>query len=328
MREVFQDRQDNAILSNSKPNLTPSDMEQERLNLQRTLQLAVEKQRLFLLSEAPCSTALSSSDPAVQRVAKRSSTALIATLDAVAYKKHKVEETMRRLKEEMTEAKRQRRMNQITLSVGSAGCAYLIALYHDALNLPLWGAVSLLLGIIASSQILKVRPESVSLLSEAWDPRSVGVLALATKEGDADLKKISRSALLRLLPRVQASDAGFIDREQMSALGSLLEQASKKTDVAMQLSLLQSFVQIGNETLFSTVERRTRSRNAQVRELAEQCLPALHARVSEMRRNATLLRAANLSGNDASPQTLLRPATPGETNLIPPEQLLRPASKE
>ena len=328
MGSIFHYQDADLIASNSKVDVTPNDVEQERLNLQRTLQLEVERQRQFLLAVAPCSTALSSTDPTVCVVARQCTSGLIATLEVVAYKKHKVEETMRRLKEEMTEAKRQRRMNQITLSAGSAGCAYMIALYHNALNLPLWGAVSLLLGIVASSQILKVRPESVSLLSEAWDPRSVGVLALAMKEGDADLKKISRSALLRLLPRVQANDAGFIDKEQMSALGSLLEQASKKSDVAMQLALLISFVQIGNETLFATVERRTRSRNAQVRELAEQCLPALHARVGEMRRNATLLRAANLSGNDASPQTLLRPATPGESNLIPPEQLLRPASKE
>ncbi len=328
MGSIFHDLDEDSIVSNAKLDLTPNDMEQERLNLQRTLQLAVEKQRQFLLSEAPCSTALSSSDPAVYVAARRCATRLIVTFDAIAYKKHKVEETMRQLKEEMTEAKRQRRMNQITLTVGSAGCVYLIAIYYYALSLPLLGAIFLLFGIIASSQILKVRPESVSFLFEAWDPRSVGVLALAIKEGDADLKKISRSALLRLLPRVRASDAGFIDREQMSALGSLLEKASKKADVAMQLALLQSFVQIGNETLFSTVERRTRSRNAQVRKLAEECLPVLHARVSEMRLNATLLRAANPSGNDASPQTLLRPAAPGETNLIPPDQLLRPASKE
>ncbi len=156
-------------------------------------------------------------------------------------------------------------------------------------------------------------------------------------------------ALIRLLPRLQASDAGLLNVEQRACLNKALNCGNETLIVA----ILRAYEQVGDAAALPYVESRARevppvapapqtvgtseriiqgllgtkikaSPSAQITQAAQACLPYLHERVESQRASQTLLRGA--SANEVAPDTLLR-ATQAHTDNAP-EQLLRAVKDE
>ena len=253
---------------------------------------------------------------------------LIFSLEAIAYKKHKVEETIRQLRREMEEARRQSRMSKLILLLGVAGLVFLFLDSPSWRSSPFFGALCLLAGLIASNQVLKVQTEAVAILSDAWDPKAIGALAMGMLTGDSQLRGVSRNALLKILPKAKASDAAFYDQEQMRALATLLETVSHRQDAPFQLALLKAFEQVGDAQMLDGVHNLTLSKNAQVRAAAETCLPMLQERVNLQKMNRSLLRPAISPAYLDSSESLLRPIKSVREETAQNDTLLRPASPE
>ena len=279
-----------------------------------------------ILERASTEVAIRHEDETVRALAVSTVQNFVGALEGIAYKKHKVEETIRQLRLEMEEASRRSRLSRFIQVMGAGGLIVLFLDNPDWHKTYFWGALCLLLGLIASNQVLKVQTEAVSILSEAWDPKAIGVLALGMLTGDRGLKAASRNALLKLLPKAKASDAAFYDEEQMRALSTLLETVSHRQDTPFLLALLKAFEQIGDAKALDGVHNLTLSKNSQVREAAEACLPALQQRVAIQKQNNSLLRPALSLENPTDNQELLRPVNLSIQDSTPVEELLRPAS--
>ncbi|HLI48566.1 MAG TPA: hypothetical protein VKV18_07780 [Chthonomonas sp.] len=164
--------------------------------------------------------------------------------------------------------------------------------------------------------------EEVHAVIKAGDPCAVGALALMTRERDIFVRQAADRALRRLLPQVKASDAKYINNEQMNALLLLLASS----DSEMQVAILKALEQIGDERALVVVEQLATSDlpevKAEVRDAARACLPYLHAKARLAAERATLLRGTVAPVSSAQPDELLRPTTPSAIHS-PPEQLLR-----
>jgi hypothetical protein len=185
------------------------------------------------------------------------------------------------------------------------------------------------------------RRELTERLANTNDLRAISVLAVAARSGDKDTRAVARPALLKLLPLMQASNAGLLTDDGMNALVSLLN----RNDPALLLNILKALEQVGDERALPAVEKLAaahvppgdlgaiirgewdawiHSSNVSwedVREAAHECLPYLQAKAEQKRNSETLLRAAQ--DPIALQQTLLRPAASTES---PEDQLLRPVS--
>lgn len=150
------------------------------------------------------------------------------------------------------------------------------------------------------------------------DIRAVGPLAEALEYRDVDLREQAKIALIRLLPRLQASDAVLFTTEQRNRL----YRALNSPDVEFVLAILKALEQIGDAKALPYVEKLASGGDAangeeRVRRAAQACLPYLRERAE--RETPTLLRAASVV--ESAPNSLLRPAAAG--NDAEPEQLLR-----
>jgi hypothetical protein len=176
------------------------------------------------------------------------------------------------------------------------------------------------------SHAVRVRSDTARTLEETWDPRAVGVLAIAYQEGSMDQSIAASRALHKLLPRVRASDAADIDAEQMNALLALACRWAARGDIETKIALLQALEQIGDARAVPVVESLLNSYHDTVREAARACLPALQSRLRRTKESATLLRASHSDSIGPGKGELLRPST--EFDLSPPDQLLRPCADE
>jgi hypothetical protein len=160
-------------------------------------------------------------------------------------------------------------------------------------------------------------------------PQAVGPLvdALATSSMFrwSDLKQ----ALVRLLPRLKASDAKWLNVRQRKYLLRFLKSDEQWPyygwfwGADLKIAILKALEQIGDQKAVATVERlATSSKNGGVRLAAQECLPFLRERVQQVQVEQSLLRA---SGPTTATDTLLRPAAGGTEAA--PEQLLRPTSQ-
>ncbi|CEK12984.1 hypothetical protein CWRG_00301 [Chthonomonas calidirosea] len=169
--------------------------------------------------------------------------------------------------------------------------------------------------------------EEVHAVIKAGDPCAVGALALMTRERDIFIRQAADRALRRLLPQVKASDAKYINNEQMNALLLLLASS----DSEMQVAILKALEQIGDERALVVVEQLATSDlpevKAEVRDAARACLPYLHAKARLAAERATLLRGTVAPVSPAQPDELLRPTMPTTFNT-PSEQLLRATERE
>lgn len=195
----------------------------------------------------------------------------------------------------------------------------------------------------ASSKTLKT---AASELSTIEDLRAVGPLAESLQIEEKTVRTQVESALIRLLPRLQASDAYLLNTEQRACLNRVLQGKNDELIIA----ILRAYEQAGDETALPYVETLARKAPdnsmpariaetaetlsdtrmepktssllpANVAEAAQACLPSLRIRVEQQRASQTLLRGA--SANSVAPGILLRAAQASAE--IHPEQLLRPA---
>jgi len=176
-------------------------------------------------------------------------------------------------------------------------------------------------------------------LADRNDIGAVGPLIDTLKLEDRKIHPIAKEGLIRLLPRLQASDADLLNPEQRMLLcrklswpvqgidGNLrkLSPDAYRREVAFRVAVLQAFAQVGDSTALAVVERlaQKEAKTAelrQIQEAAQACLPSLTLRCEQIRSHKTLLRAADAA--DTGAETLLRAAQ--GTRETPPHQLLRP----
>jgi len=155
---------------------------------------------------------------------------------------------------------------------------------------------------------------NLQLILEGNDNFRIPLLALCIHEPDQKLRAAIRKALTQELPTLKVSDHARFSPETIQAL----LQALGDIDTPLILAILKALEQIGDERAVERVERLARTaKSREVRQAAEECLPALRASASNVRLANTLLRPAE-SPPDA---TLLRPAGAGGAETA---TLLRP----
>ena len=290
-----------------------------RLNeLTQKRQTQEQLEREIALIRLPVEEAMQSDDPWIRSRAGGVMNGLLGTLHAVTRKKQRVEQMIEQLREDSRMARRARRGQIIRASVL---LVFAVTLFYTQLAdvIYYWWLAFPLSGFWA---VDRSRGHAVvQRLSEAWDPRAVGVLAVVAQERDAALKHQARQALTNLLPRVKASDAAYIDAEGMSALVALLEEVD---DDPLVLALLQALEQVGDESAIPGVLALHDSPHVhpKIRQAAAECLPALENRAHLARESATLLRASSGLNPAEAAALLLRPAS-GTTAST--DNLLRPA---
>lgn len=263
---------------------------------------------------------------------------LLGTLQSATLQKQSVDGMIALLTQE-TQAARQRR-NALwarNLLVMTA-CMFLLTLTHGRFLGPFWLLFNLSGGWWAMEQATKRLPTSPKTgeVGEARgtgmpaparvrhdlslaDPRAVGALAVALKEGGGSIQHTASEALLALLPRVRPDHAVHIAPIQMNAL---LELAFRSHS-SMQIAVLQALEQIGDGRAIPVVQNLALSPHRAVREQARQCLPFLTTRARKAEQSATLLRGAVSPGADAGGRELLRPTVSRIEQTTRPDELLR-----
>ena len=268
------------------------------------------------LIQLPVGQALQSDDLWTRDRATGVMNGFLATLQEVARKKRHVEKMIAQLREEISLARRARQ--------GKIFCTFLLLLSAVALFFTqgthivmFWWLIFPLSGLWSAD---RSRGHAViQKLSETWDPRAIGVLAVVAQERDPMLKHQAQQVLIDLLPRVRASDAAYIDTEGMEVLILLLREDA----YALQLALLQAFEQIGDARAIPNVLHLRDSLfvRPELRKAAAECLPALESRVRLARESSTLLRASSGINSVEAAAVLLRPAAGAPVSA---ENLLRP----
>jgi hypothetical protein len=209
---------------------------------------------------------------------------------------------------------------------------------------PVFVVVAILVGIGAPLTLLrpsrKAR-QATRRLSTLEDVRAIGGLVETLYfnydlNGDAP----AREALIRLLPRLQASDSGLLTERHAAWLRQMLnalpyatgnpfrrfsQRLSRRQDALprLQIAILKAFEQVGDSNSLPAVDHLARrAANPEVRKAAGECLPFLQARLEQERAVQTLLRAASASEPD--PGILLRPVRGDRAQ--DPDALVRPSA--
>jgi hypothetical protein len=265
--------------------------------------------------------ALQSEDPLVRAEARLALFGVTRALDAAAERKRNVDAVMAELVREtrvLRAQRHQKRMRRMAYAVGIVSMLLLTRWHFFPWWIWMFGG-----GAAASDNTLGKRRQATHALSQADEPRTVGVLALVMSEDDSYVHDAARKALYRLLPRVRASDAAYIDAEQMSALLALADSE----DPQMQLALLAALEQVGDERALSVVQDLAVNASTAVRNRAIECLPALEARTQRVREQSTLLRGVSAPHSAIQSEQLLRPTLSSPTDAAP-DELLRAAGDQ
>ena len=186
-----------------------------------------------------------------------------------------------------------------------------------------WGVAGV--GALGNVWLVWRGGHATKMLAHLDDMRVIGPLldALTANYTDVTLKATIRLSLLRLLPRLQASDAACLLPRHIAALNREIDfcrawKWGMPAEVAYALVVFKALEQVGDETSVASVTKVFETtQNAQTREAALACLPFLQARAAMGKH--TLLRAASQEA-----ENLLLPAQ--ATQIAEPGVLLRPAS--
>ncbi len=290
-------------------------------------QIAVEEERSSSLAPIVPSggkftdATRTASDAIATRERRDAADSLVATLAEIARKKRAVDETMALLLHE-TRAMRSRRRHKMALRLLLCSVVFL-TFFHWHQHVFSWYWIFQVSGggWWMADKAANARKDAARMLTQAEDPRAVGVLAVALRDGDAPVQQLAETALLKLLPQVRASHAGYVDADQMAALLSI----AHGDDASLKVALLRALEQIGDSRAIPTVEHLLRDNWKIVRNQAEQCLPYLRERARRARESATLLRASHPAASSL-PAQLLRPANDSSRSNQASE-LLRPDPK-
>ena len=186
----------------------------------------------------------------------------------------------------------------------------------------LLGFAGVFTGMMIVTNRIHVQRGLIIALQKLDDVKLIGLFALCLNEKDKDIRSGAKDALTRLMPRVQASDAQYVSRDEMQALVDALHEQKEYPN--FMLSLLKGLEQIGDERALANVAALTEDSTVSpsVKPAARDCLPYLQIRAEQAKQAQTLLRAS--SGNEVAPETLLRPASGVSTASNDAQELLRP----
>lgn len=208
------------------------------------------------------------------------------------------------------------------------GMTVLISVAKGHLDTGLFGSIGSMSGLIAAAfAVSQAQKNATRKLAEFEDIRIVGPLAEALEFGDKNMRAIiTEEALIKLLPRLQASDAHLLNEDQRACLN----RALKGKNTQLVLAILKAYEQVGDEKALPCVEKLAEGegrsgKDERVQAEAIECLPHLKARIEQQRASQTLLRASDAIATP--PEVLLRPAE-ATVSDTPPEQLLRASTQE
>jgi hypothetical protein len=176
----------------------------------------------------------------------------------------------------------------------------------------------------AGCMLSSVQRNATVALTRYDDIRAVGALADGLGFEQQYLRIVVEQPLIRLLPRLHASDAHLLNKSQRDILNRQLDRMSANPDLIK--AILLAWQQVGDQNALLNVKHlaANRFRSPEIRRAAQDCLPFLAQRVAEQNAANTLLRAAGDTAT--SPGELLRPAH-GST-VICADELLRAAGTE
>ncbi len=172
--------------------------------------------------------------------------------------------------------------------------------------------------------ITQSHKNAITKILEYDDIRITGPLLEERERSDSKMRSLLEQALIRLLPRMTASHASLLNREQLACMNRALKSKNSEFVVAV----LKALEQVGDDTHLEAVEGLANMSpknpfQSTIRESAIACLPYLRQRAENAVMAKTLLRA---SAPNMEPELLLRPATAlpdGNAN-----ELLRPHNAE
>ena len=198
---------------------------------------------------------------------------------------------------------------QWVLAALMGGCAAAATQFHRLTLLPRHAA--------AAREIAALR-----------DVHAVGRLAEAIEYPDPKARREAERAIVPLLRRLRATDAGLLDDSQRACLHRTLriEDAARRYDLI--LAVLTALEQVGDSHAIPAVQRLADARplgarQERIRDAARECLAALRENAGRVDHSLTLLRGAHAP--ESAADALLRPAASASSE---PDQLLRAATGE
>jgi hypothetical protein len=235
------------------------------------------------------------------------------------------------VQQEAVKRKKKRRKFLIGLTVYFVciiGLTVFLSLAKGHLETSLFNSIGSMSGLIAAAfAVSQAQRNATRKLAQFEDIRTVGPLAEALEFNDKSMRAVTEEALIKLLPRLRASDAPLLNEDQRACLNRALTR-SKNTPLV--LAILKAYEQVGDEKALPCVEKLAEGegrtgKEERVQAAAIGCLPALRTRIEQQRASQTLLRASDAVATP--PEVLLRPAQAGGSDA-PPEQLLRASTQE
>ena len=190
----------------------------------------------------------------------------------------------------------------------------------------LWAILTVLGTQLHRLTLLPWQTASVKRLAEYDSVKGVGYLAEVLEWPDTSAQYAASSALIRLLPRLRASDTRLLNPQQRLCLYRKLSLANARRDYDLILATLKALEQVGDVSAVGYVQKLVQAQaltaaQRRIVQAAQECLPYLLKRAEANEGSEYLLRAAY--GVDAAPETLLRPASEHD---VPKEDLLRPSN--
>ncbi len=231
-----------------------------------------------------------------------------------------VDELLRLLDKESANRQRRRRMGYGFLVLWLVFVVGMAALDGGKNIGSFTGMIGSMLALFAATQAQK---DAANVLSRYDDIRIVGALAEALSYDDKGLTKTASDALIRLLPKLRASDHALLSSDQRRHLDKALAQG-KNRELAM--AILDAYEQVGDRTSVSLLEKIAAGevravRNQAIRERAAEVLPAVRSCAELVSAAQTLLRPTVNADEDV----LVRPA--GGPTDYDDETLLRPVEQ-
>jgi len=208
------------------------------------------------------------------------------------------------------------------------------------------GLPSLLLPLLMHMYNRKVRQrtqKTTGKIDALEDLTLVGPLAEVLAIDDLAVRRMAKANLIRLLPRLRASDAALLNAHQRKQLNrfvrpglfdpsqrdirEIFSRKARQRDARFQIAILKAYEQVGDAESLPYVKSIARPTAQQARivpveavEAANRCLPFLVDLAEQDRASKQLLRPS--SASDVLPDTLLRPAM-HQTNTQEIASLLR-----
>ncbi len=107
------------------------------------------------------------------------------------------------------------------------------------------------IGLLGMSTMASRQQQIAAMaLSQCDDVRAIGPLSEALEFQERDIRPLASRALIRLLPRLQASDASLLSAAQRSCLN----RALTGSNVALTLAILKAWEQVGDTAAIPAVQ--------------------------------------------------------------------------